>query len=79
MDGPGNVAVGSVERFQGSAAGKTDPFETELAALPFLDLVDPAAAALDTGVTKLPSGGEYLLESPACFGYTSPVLSTNEL
>jgi hypothetical protein len=52
VDGPGNVAVGGVERFQGCAAGEFDSFEAELTTLFFLYLADYSAVALDAGSAK---------------------------
>jgi hypothetical protein len=52
VDGPADVAVGGVERFQCCAAGEFDPLETELAEFPFFGPSDNAAVAFDTGVAK---------------------------
>ena len=52
MDGPANVAVGGVERFQGRAAGEFDPLEAELSKFSLLCLADDAAVALDAGFAK---------------------------
>lgn len=52
MDGPADVAVGGVERFESCAAGEFDPLETELAELPFFGPSDNAAVAFDTGFAK---------------------------
>ena len=52
VDGPANVAVGGVERFQGRAAGEFDPLEAELAKFSLLCLADDATVALDAGFAK---------------------------
>jgi hypothetical protein len=52
VDGPGNVTVGGVERFQCCAAGEFDPFEAELTALFFLYPAYYAAVAPDACSAK---------------------------
>jgi hypothetical protein len=53
VDGPGDVAIGGVERLQGCSAGKINPLKAELAGLSLFHLVQDPAAALDAGIAKL--------------------------
>jgi hypothetical protein len=52
VDGPADVAVGGVERFQCCAAGEFDPLEAELAEFPFFGPANDTAVAFDTGLAK---------------------------
>lgn len=66
MDCPANIAVGCVICLQGGTARKADALETELPALPLLDLADAAAATFDTGVAK---SLHFFLPPPFFFEY----------
>ena len=52
MDGPADVAVAGVERFQCCSAGEFDPLEMELAEFPFFGPADDTAVAFNTGFAK---------------------------
>ena len=63
MDGPADVAVGGVKRFQCCAACEFYSLEAELAEFPFFSPSDDAAVAFDTGVAK----SVHFLFSPSSF------------